>query len=241
MHNLQHVNCDSAHLDFLKPWRYYKRYTYCYSFAIMSFLSTSRPTLPPIRDVFRDEFFSKLDPSSSSPPLTPARTYREARPLPAQQPGRVMHSSYVPPFRYSDTESPCSALLHNRRLSNEHILSRVQPGPPNSFLASSKHLHQVLPQNLPFSTKPRHLRSISTLTDAEDAEAFERTPVARYNRDSDASLASTHPPSFTHGIQHEMRNSSTSLYKCPYCGKVFNRPSSLKVNKIYIVSTQPIA
>lgn len=73
--------------------------------GVMSFSSNSRPTLPPIRDVFRgwtnkliyDVFFvlnpltdelSRKVPSSNSPPLTAARPWddREAGPFLAHHP-----------------------------------------------------------------------------------------------------------------------------------------------------------
>lgn len=96
----------------------------------------------------------------------------------------------------------------------------VQAGLSNP---SSKYSYQALQQSYPFSAKPRYLRTVSPSTEAEDTEIFERTPGG-YN--SDPLLASTRSPSFAHGVQHEKRNN----YECSYCGKIFNRPSSLKVN-----------
>ena len=196
-----------------------------------------------------DELSRKV-PSSNSPPLTAARPWddREAGPFLAHHPEvqcLVSTCFYVcswlfhlrlfyhqPPFRYSDTECrrrSCS-LLHNYQLSDEHIVSRpsprVQPSPSNSSLPI---FHQVLPKNPLLSVEPRHLgrRSISAPSDTEDSEAFERTPVPHPNNDAFA-----YPPSFgTHGVQ---RRNSSANYECPYCGKLFSRPSSLKV-KIYII------
>lgn len=130
-------------------------------------------------------------------------------------------------FIYSNAEFRGSAFLHNHRLSHEHTVSLVRPDTFSSFFASPTEPHQVLPQN-PFSANPVNPRcplSISTSANAQYVEAFEPTSVARY---SDASSAFTHPPSFTCVIQPERRNSSAS-YECPYCGKLFTRPSSLKV------------
>ena len=123
-------------------------------------------------------------------------------------------------------------MLHNHRLSHEHMSLVQQPDTFSPFFASPTHWHphQVLPQT-PFSANPRCSRSISTSTNAQYVEAFEPTSVAHCN--SDASWAFTHPRSFTYGVQHERRNSSAS-YECPYCGKLFSRPSSLKVKTIII-------
>lgn len=210
----------------------------------MSFVPSTRPTLPAIRDVFPDEFASKVDPPFNSPSLTQARPWRSddgerAGPLSVQYTG--VQSIYGSSFRYSNTEFRGSALLHsNHRSSHEHMVSIVQPDIHTfgSFFASPTHPHRVLPQ-YPFSANPANPRcSRSTSTDAQYVEAFEPTSVARCN--SDASLAFTHQPSFTYGVQRERRNSSAS-YECPYCGKLFSRPSSLKIHSNSHTGEKPFA
>jgi len=201
----------------------------------MSFLPNSRPTLPPIRDVF-PEFSWKVDPPSDLP-LTRARPWsnddQKSKSLPAQYP--LVHSIYE--FRHSDTEfcGTSSALLHYR-LSDGHMVSLVQPDTSHSFFPSFSPPHQVLPQN-PSSANPRYSQGISPSTDTEYVEALEPALVARYN---DVSSAPTHPPSLTHGVQHEGRNSSAS-YDCSYCGKMFNRPSSLKIHSNSHTGEKPFA
>jgi len=147
----------------------------------------------------------------------------KTRPLPAQYP--EVQSIYGPSFRYSNTEFRDSALPHNHRLSHEHMVSPlVRPDTFNPFFASPTHPYQVLPRN-PFSANPvnpRCSRSISyPSTDAQYIETFEPTSVKRYN--SDAPSIFTHPP-----WVHRERNSTS--YECPYCGKLFSRPSSLKIH-----------
>ena len=109
------------------------------------------------------------------------------------------------------------------------MVTLVRPDRFSSFFASPTDPHQVLPQtSFPVNPViPQCSQSISTSTDAEYVEAFEPRSVARCNSDASFS-AFAHPPSFTHVVQRERRNSSAS-YECPYCGKLFNRPSSLKV------------
>lgn len=212
--------------------------------TIMSFLPSSRPTLPPIRDVFPDELSSKVNLPFNSPFSTRAQPWSDddekARPLPAQFPG--VHAIYGSSFRYSNTGFRDSALLHNHRLSHD-MASLVRPDALSSFFTSPTDPHQVLPQN-PFSANPVNPRcsqcsqSISTSTDAQYVEAFEPRSVACCN--SDASSAFTHPPSFTHVVQRERRNSSAN-YECPYCGKLFNRPSSLKIHSNSHTGEKPFA
>jgi hypothetical protein len=113
-------------------------------------------------------------------------------------------------------------------------LVQFEPDTFSSFFASPTHPHQMLTQNS-FSANPRRSRSISKSTDAQYVEAFEPTSVERCN--SDASSAFTYPPPFTHGVQHERKNSCAN-YECPYCGKSFSRPSSLKVIKIKYISCE---
>ena len=110
------------------------------------------------------------------------------------------------------------------------MVTLVRPDRFSSFFASPTDPHQVLPQtSFPVNPViPQCSQSISTSTDAEYVEAFEPRSVARCCNSDASSSAFAHPPSFTHVVQRERRNSSAS-YDCPYCGKMFNRPSSLKV------------
>jgi hypothetical protein len=56
----------------------------------------------------------------------------------------------------------------------------------------------------------------------------EQTPVARYG-----SVGPNNYPSITQKVSEDKPNSSNiSKYECSYCGKGFNRPSSLKVNSL---------
>lgn len=63
------------------------------------------------------------------------------------------------------------------------------------------------------------------------AEDDERTPVARYN--ASAVVMNTGMPA-PYGVPvPDDTSSGPAKYECHYCGKGFNRPSSLKVNISY--------
>lgn len=62
---------------------------------------------------------------------------------------------------------------------------------------------------------------------SQDADE-EQTPVAPYGRLNPVRVAAL--PSDRDAVRHEGQpTASTSKYECSYCGKGFNRPSSLKV------------
>lgn len=69
---------------------------------------------------------------------------------------------------------------------------------------------------------------------ANGGEDDERTPVARYGKAPSRIEPMNIPHVDTQQLQlDEAMGNVTSRYECPYCGKGFNRPSSLKVVNCY--------
>jgi hypothetical protein len=89
-------------------------------------------------------------------------------------------------------------------------------------VGSPSYTHRPLPGPRPWST-------ISTSVDRNPREDDERTPIARYP--ASGPVLAERPPAPSHHASPEdtPATSSLSKYECSYCGKTFNRPSSLKV------------
>ncbi|PBK91444.1 hypothetical protein ARMGADRAFT_1081636 [Armillaria gallica] len=79
------------------------------------------------------------------------------------------------------------------------------------------------PPHIPGSSHPPRPWAISTTVDRSRADDDDPTPTARY-RDVGPSFG--RPPE----RDDELMGASASKYECTYCGKGFNRPSSLKIH-----------
>ena len=78
------------------------------------------------------------------------------------------------------------------------------------------------------SEPPRPWNIMTAVHNRNLAEDDERTPVARSSSSSIPHAASS---SISLPLEHQSINESSGhKYDCSYCGKIFNRPSSLKVN-----------
>ncbi|TFK68670.1 hypothetical protein BDN72DRAFT_897908 [Pluteus cervinus] len=236
-----------------------------------------RPTLPPIRDLFRDELSQ-----SYSPSLTFA--HPQVADDPESQPSALntVHTNTSPQLqhlsagqhphlgapRIIDTESPFRPSSHStgvypdpyRRPEYQPIVERSFSR-DGSLLHSSAHGHEhsqnrVMTEQMYYGTGERTptdhhsqqtlppsglLNSMeyssaqpwsitTTLGTTRRSEDEEQTPVASH-RQVDRSYP-TLPPATQHsGLRDSQANTTTpSKYECTYCGKGFNRPSSLKIH-----------
>jgi hypothetical protein len=132
---------------------------------------------------------------------------------------RVAHA---PPHRNID---PTSSHRYDTRVSRH---STEEQTPVARYRPSDSAPFHSYDQPSNFSI-PRGPWSISTdFHPTRRPEEDEQTPVARYHEPPPSS------PTILHQTHHTVREdnpggSATSKYECSYCGKGFNRPSSLKV------------
>ncbi|KAF8160835.1 hypothetical protein B0H34DRAFT_795694 [Crassisporium funariophilum] len=139
------------------------------------------------------------------------------------------HLSSPPPMR---TES--CPLMQGRQPQLSHRSAIASPnyyGSPHY----PPHPHGTHYPSMPISrsgtTSPDHMHrpwNISTIVNPSSTEDDERTPVARRYNSMSASVSMNTPP-VNQEFQDDSSNSSAK-YECRYCGKGFNRPSSLKIH-----------
>ncbi|KAJ8077223.1 hypothetical protein PM082_001651 [Marasmius tenuissimus] len=203
-----------------------------------------RPTLPPIRDVFRDELRSTPRPRPESPSLTLAR-------LQVDDDG--------PQISYPRTEPRPRTFTSSSTSGTRPYSSSIPPMPPS--YAEHPRGMPAYPAHVPYTYPPTAHHPSSSTSLQYSHEAQERTPTARYpsqqllpydpryatsdnhrsysqHRNDQAQLGSSYryydPPgssgSLTHSHSMDHSLASGSKYECSYCGKGFNRPSSLKIH-----------
>ncbi|KAF9263360.1 hypothetical protein L218DRAFT_944612 [Marasmius fiardii PR-910] len=195
-----------------------------------------RPTLPSIRDMFREELGNTPRTRPESPSLTLARL-RVDDDVSSMQNGLTNYPG--------DRRSSSSSTSAVRRPS-------LPPPPPSHFVDVPRGVPAYPPQ-APYTYPP--------YTYPGTGSAQERTPVALYPAHHPILYDSRYPPAHDHrssgrhtgntvpmagSYQHYdfpgSPNSqsyshlmdpgpiSGSKYECSYCGKGFNRPSSLKIH-----------
>ncbi|KDR75239.1 hypothetical protein GALMADRAFT_249226 [Galerina marginata CBS 339.88] len=237
-----------------------------------------RPTLPHIRDLFREELSKRPNPYDS-PSIALARLHvsededkyyphedslskslyqlplRHSDPTlgPAQQ--LRTYREQLPRIQHFDTERSMSSNRANSSFQAAHPAAPSPISHPTGFSDSAKrnesfhhlppprHRHTVPqpyeyrnPSGYSSNTLTRH-RSETALSEPSPrpqkistsvsnmTEDDERTPVARIS--AHGSLNISHP------VPRQPLDdsaSSSSKYECSYCGKGFNRPSSLKIH-----------
>lgn len=103
--------------------------------------------------------------------------------------------------------------------------SREIPAPRYSLdqRPSASYPPSDLPSHVPRNSHPPRPWAISTTVDRNRADDEDPTPTARY-RDVGPSFG--RPPE----RDDDLMGASASKYECTYCGKGFNRPSSLKIH-----------
>lgn len=130
-------------------------------------------------------------------------------------------------LRFPDTQpddfsrqSTEDRLLVNHHPSREIPATRYpldQPPSANTYPSSD------LPSRVPGDAHPSRPWAISTTVDRSRTDDDDPTPTARY-RDVGPSFG--RPPQ----RDDELMGGIASKYECTYCGKGFNRPSSLKIH-----------
>ncbi|TFK44418.1 hypothetical protein BDQ12DRAFT_672961 [Crucibulum laeve] len=111
--------------------------------------------------------------------------------------------------------TPTSSVFYNSTLES-HAAS--DPSPPLHRYPSQLYTEQISQHG----TSPRP-QPISTSTyPVQNIHDDERTPIARYRTSDSFSSESSYPGSEGSG--------NMAKYECSYCGKGFNRPSSLKIH-----------
>ncbi|KAJ6587158.1 hypothetical protein DFH09DRAFT_1142769 [Mycena vulgaris] len=139
---------------------------------------------------------------------------RGAYPTPQNVPPRSMSYDHPPP--------PAAYPVARNAYDPRHD-SR---GPRPPFDYNNAMMGQPPPQAIPSyyaRTQPPNavMPPISTSIRGSRGEDEDRTPIARYQSSGMAGYA---PPDASTGI------GGPSKYECPYCGKGFSRPSSLKIH-----------
>ncbi|THU95398.1 hypothetical protein K435DRAFT_779063 [Dendrothele bispora CBS 962.96] len=217
--------------------------------------SGERPTLPPIRDLFADEL---SNPSRDSPALSfaglrvrddddvPPQTYRSPgsghSSLGTRSPAIASHhTSYErtsrPYYDYNYTTPNYTSQYPVDAISNRGGFTSPHPPHPSGYVSSSRHhdyrydstnrtpvAHHPPPSALYDPRDPRSHREhgntplpISTSFDySRRSNDMERTPIAPYGQTEVLRTPPTVP--------------TAAKYECNFCGKGFNRPSSLKIH-----------
>ncbi|KAK0461300.1 uncharacterized protein EV420DRAFT_192016 [Desarmillaria tabescens] len=111
-------------------------------------------------------------------------------------------------------------LLADRHPSGENPATRY---PFDQRPSANTYPSSDFPSRAPGNAHPPRPWAISTSVDRSRADDDDPTPTARY-RDVGPSFG--RPPE----RDDELMSASASKYECTYCGKGFNRPSSLKIH-----------
>lgn len=107
--------------------------------------------------------------------------------------------------------------------------SHVSPKMPFSYRGDPAMVRHRSTSTLSDTRSPRLAWNVSTASSSEHTgEDDEQTPVARFHNTAATGLVNI-PHADVHQLPDENMGGSASKYDCPYCGKGFNRPSSLKV------------
>ena len=136
-----------------------------------------------------------------------------------------LSTSYHEPHRYS---TPSHSLPQDAA-SRIAYTSHVSPKMPVSYRGDPAMVRHRSTSTLSNARSPQLAWNVSTASSSEyTGEDDEQTPVARFHNTAATGLVNI-PHADVHQLPDENMGGSASKYDCPYCGKGFNRPSSLKV------------
>ncbi|KAH8107917.1 hypothetical protein BXZ70DRAFT_21530 [Cristinia sonorae] len=167
-----------------------------------------RPTLPPIRDLFREELSRSVHPSQQSR-YTPSSTHhsmnRSADETYVSSGQRNAHSYPS----YPEDNRSATQTGHARNTSNTRYTVPGQTLPPqyNQYGHSS----QAQGSNYPYTPQSSMARHPSLQAPGSSSSGLSQAP----DMTSQATANATAQP---------------HRYECTYCGKGFTRPSSLKIH-----------
>ncbi|TRM69453.1 hypothetical protein BD626DRAFT_563196 [Schizophyllum amplum] len=242
-----------------------------------SVFQAERPTLPPIRDLFREEL--SRPPAPLEPPSAILARLRVSEDKPVTRPqGISTHPTYSPRLERRSLSGPKPPSRNSDMLANPDYASLALLSPPSTsrYLPARSMSFDYCPPSKSTTAESvfgqrrslPHRNSISTSTYMSESRGDERTPVARYGpaadgrfppltRDSvpwtgtvSTSIDRSHrtedeeqtpvahhlgmsaaPPVPTQAPRQVPPGpTSGAKYECTYCGKGFNRPSSLKIH-----------
>ncbi|KAL1752718.1 hypothetical protein FB107DRAFT_292950 [Schizophyllum commune] len=174
-------------------------------------LSGPKPFQPPLRSSdagASPTYTALLPPTASSSRYVPSRSMSSSAPSSSRMSDAPTGLRQNLPHRNSISTS---TYVMDDRGDERTPISRY--GPPSARFAVPG-----VREGAPWAG------TITTSVDrSRHAEDDEQTPVAR-------TLGTSSPPTaFSHAPLHAPPNASGAKYECTYCGKGFNRPSSLKV------------
>ncbi|KIK99057.1 hypothetical protein PAXRUDRAFT_823158 [Paxillus rubicundulus Ve08.2h10] len=214
-----------------------------------------RPTLPPVRDLFRDELSrSPRPPTDSSLPwiVSGARTDQDYYRSPSRAERCADGQLYGPgvqrsPFSASYYPSPASHQRHDGRVASHSFFSNtVDNLPTTQYHSQPRHQHHARSTSEAVQRRPSHDHTIAPGPLPHFSPGLQPHPgsypvVGASSRSTHYGVPGPYPD-----IQHRapMTSSSssevahqtpvpsppTSKYECDYCGKGFTRPSSLKIH-----------
>ena len=138
-----------------------------------------------------------------------------------------VHTSFNTP--YHGVRGPSTHFVPQMAAPHLAYPSHVSPKMPFSYREDPALVRHGSTSILADARSPGLAWNVSTASSSEHTgEDDEQTPVARFHNTAATGLVNI-PHADVHQLPDENMGGSASKYDCPYCGKGFNRPSSLKV------------
>ncbi|KAF8441472.1 hypothetical protein L210DRAFT_3537269 [Boletus edulis BED1] len=209
----------------------------------------ARPTLPPVRDLFRDELSrSPRPPINMSPPWI----------VPGTRVDQNFDRSFSRGERRQDSQldgpgvqrsTPSTAYYSHSTQQRYDGRAGSRPSPSGNLASSTSHHHtQLHPQYRARSTSQADQRPASHDQYTPGSHPYSNSAAQAYNYSyTTTGISSRDSGTYSEGyardqyreltvpVASEVRQPSTSSpsslkYECEYCGKGFTRPSSLKIH-----------
>ncbi|KAF9222562.1 hypothetical protein BS17DRAFT_783041 [Gyrodon lividus] len=221
-----------------------------------AYRENARPTLPPVRDLFRDELSRSPRPPMDSPPPWVVggaridqdyyRSSSRAERCPDSQlygPG-VQHSSIA--ASYYHYPSPAHQRHDGRVISHSFSPNTVDNLPASQYHSQPRHQYRTRSTSEVIQQGPSHDHTITPgslahfdpgsqsyagpypLAGTSSRSAYYDIPGPHPDIKYRESMAGPSASEVAH--QPSAPSPSTSKYECDYCGKGFTRPSSLKIH-----------